>query len=131
MLRSNIFSVAVALLILVLSLTGSSAFTRLELPNLPGLDKAVHAAMYFTLTLTLVFENRRRLVSLKNYLILSLVPLSFGIIVELLQQSLTKSRAADVMDGVFNLAGIVLAMLVWLLLRRFLPPKRINSSLPK
>ena len=120
MVRKNLFSLIIALVILILSFTSSGTFNRLHIPHIPNLDKIVHVCMYFSLMLALVIENRSILSDVKSYIILASIPVLFGGIIEIMQSMFTTSRTGDIMDFCFNVAGIILSVVVWLLLKRFL-----------
>jgi len=112
----------IALVILFLSFTGAGTFSRLHLPAIPYLDKLVHAILYFTLMFALIIENRSLLVTLKNYAVLATIPVFFGGIIEVLQSMFTTSRSGDILDFCANASGIILAVLAWIMIKRFLKP---------
>jgi VanZ family protein len=118
MLRKNIISSLIAIIILILSLTGQSTLGRLNIPPIPHLDKIVHALMYFALMSALIYENRTILTGPKNYLILATIPLIFGAAIEMMQTLFTADRTGDILDEVFNLSGIILSVALWLLIKR-------------
>ncbi len=120
MVRKNILSVCIAIVILFLSLAKASTFSRLHLPPIPNLDKIVHAIMYFALMFALIIENRAMLVSFKSYLILATIPVFFGAVVEVLQSMFTTTRTGDILDFCADAAGVFLSVLFWLLIKRFL-----------
>jgi VanZ family protein len=113
MIKKNIFSFLIALVILFLSFTGQETFSKLNIPRIPHLDKMVHSGMYFVFTLTLIFENRSFLINIKNYVILAIIPVFFGTLIEVLQPLLTTSRTGDFFDACFNTIGVILAIIVW------------------
>jgi VanZ family protein len=118
MVRRNIISSIIAIVILILSLTGQSTFSRLNIPPIPYLDKIVHASMYFALMSALIFENRAILRGPKNYFILATIPLIFGSAIEMMQSVFTADRTGDIIDILFNIAGIILSAGLWLLWKR-------------
>lgn len=118
MIRKNIISSIIAIVILFLSLTGQGTFGRLNIPYIPYLDKIVHASMYFALMSALIFENRTILKGPKNYFILATIPLIFGAAIEMMQSLFTADRSGDIFDLMLNLAGIILSVLLWLLVKR-------------
>jgi VanZ family protein len=118
MVRKNIISSIIAIVILILSLTGQSTFSRINLPPIPYLDKLVHASLYFALMSALIFENRAILKGPRNYFILATIPLIFGCVIEIMQTLFTADRSGDIVDVVFNLMGIILAAGLWLLIKR-------------
>lgn len=118
MVRKNKFSILLALIILYLSLSDSETFEKFSVFDFPYIDKLVHSAMYFSLMLSLIFENRGWLEKPVRWLVLSSIPFLFGSIIELLQAALTVSREGDFLDILFNLAGIMLAIFFWFTIRR-------------
>lgn len=119
MIRKNIISIIVAITILVLSLSDSDKFESIGISLFPHADKLVHLLMYGTLMLTLLISNRKWISSgVINYIILLLIAFSYGIIIELLQKYLTSDRSGELLDALFNLVGIVLAILAWLLVTK-------------
>jgi VanZ family protein len=118
MLKKNIYSIIVALVILFLSFTGAETFEKLPVPNIPHLDKLVHLGMYFTLMLALIVENQALLINLKKYLILSIIPVFFGAVIEILQSLLTRTRTGDFFDACFNAIGVMMAIIIWLLFKK-------------
>ena len=123
MSKKNILSSITALVILFLSFTGAKTFEKLPIPNIPHLDKLVHFGMYFIFMLALIFENRTFLTSVKKYFILSTIPVIYGIIIEFLQTLLTRTRTGDVFDACFNIIGVIMAILFWMLLKNLRKPE--------
>ena len=114
MVKKNIFSILVALLIMYLSLTGSDTFEKVSFFNIPFLDKIVHFGMYFVLMSVMIFENRKTLKSTLHLFLIALIPLFYGILMEILQLILTVSRSGSFYDVIFNSAGILVSLLLWL-----------------
>jgi VanZ family protein len=125
MVKKNIFSLLIALVILFLSFTRQETFNKLNIPPIPHLDKMVHSVMYFVFTLALIFENRTLLTSVKNYLILATIPVFFGTLIEFLQTLLTRTRTGDFFDACFNVIGVILAIIVWVIFKKFRNPEII------
>ncbi|HVN58458.1 MAG TPA: VanZ family protein [Bacteroidales bacterium] len=119
MIKKNIFSLIIALIIIILSFLSGNTFSHLRLPRIPNLDKLVHATMYFALTLALVYENRNVLFSVKSCFYLALIPLVFGGTIEIMQSMFTTSRTGEFLDFFANAAGITCAVLLWLVIRSF------------
>ncbi len=59
MIKRNIFSITVALLIMYLSLANSDTFAKSPLEEIPNFDKVVHFCMYFGFMSVIILENRR------------------------------------------------------------------------
>ena len=118
MIRKNIYSFLVALVIIILSFTGPSTFDKLKIPDIPYLDKLVHLCMYAALMFVLILENRNNLLSTRSYLYLSLIPLFFGLLIEIMQSMFTVSRSGDITDLAADAIGIVIAIGFWLIIKR-------------
>ena len=114
MIRKNILSVVVALIILYLSLTSSSTFDKVPLFNIPHLDKIVHFIMYSGFMSVILFENRKTIIFPRQIFLTALIPFLYGIVMEILQGLITSTRSASIFDAVFNTAGIITASLIWL-----------------
>ena len=118
MIRKNIISITIAIIILVLSLSDSNKFESISFSLFPHADKIVHLLMYGSLMFSLLVSNRKWLSSrVANYVILAMFTFSYGIIIELLQKYFTNDRSAELFDAFFNLAGIILAVLAWLVIK--------------
>lgn len=111
MIRKNILTILTAAAILYLSLAGSGNFQKVKI-NIPNLDKAVHAGMYFALTTAIIIENRKQLPLLKLIALAVAVPLAYGILMEFLQM-LTPTRTGSLADAIFDFAGILVALGLW------------------
>jgi VanZ family protein len=112
MIKKNIFSFLVALIILYLSLTSSHTFDEVPMFDVPYFDKFVHFAMYFGLMAVIIFENRRSIKGGVKLFLISLIPLSYGIILEILQSMLTNTRSGNIYDALADEAGILTAVLI-------------------
>lgn len=112
-IRKNILSILMALAITAASFINPSELDKIRVLKLPGADKIIHALMYFAFTFTLFFENRKNLNRKRNYLYLGIIPVVFGLIIEILQPVVTKTRSGEFYDELFNLGGILLAVLLW------------------
>jgi VanZ family protein len=119
LLKKNIFSVITALVIMYLSLAPADTFSEVDEFGFQHLDKVVHLCMYFGLMIVLLFENRKVLINNRSIFLLAIIPFIYGIIMELLQSWLTTTRFGETIDGLFDLAGIFLAIIVWKTFRNF------------
>ncbi len=111
MVKKNILSISVALIIMYLSLINAKKFDDISTFELA--DKLVHTAMYFGFMGLIMFENRKTLITGRKLFIAALIPLFYGILMEVLQGTLTETRTASVLDALFNSLGIILAVLLW------------------
>jgi VanZ family protein len=119
MIKKNLFSIVLALIILYLSLTPGDSFNKISIFNFPHFDKFVHLLMYFTLMSVLIFENRRLVKNIQEMIRMAVIPLTYSIIIEILQSLFTSTRAGSLYDVVFNLAGITIALIIWLKVKPF------------
>jgi VanZ family protein len=117
MIRKNLFSILVSLLLLYLSLAKSGQFEKIQLAKIPNIDKIVHFGMYFTLMSVLILEHRKILKNNWNLFLLALIPLSYGILMEILQFMLTTTRSGDFYDAMADAAGVFAAALLWLIFK--------------
>jgi VanZ family protein len=114
MVKKNIFSILVALVILYLSLASSETFQEVDIFNISYIDKIVHFCMYGGFMSVIIFENRKSINSNLQLFLLALIPLVYGILMELFQLTLTTSRSASFTDVIANVAGIIISLLLWL-----------------
>lgn len=117
MIKKNKFSICVALLILFLSLASSENFDKIHVIKIPGMDKVAHFGMYFFFISVILFENRKRLVKHYSFFLVALIPFFYGILMEFLQFWLTSTRSGNIFDELFNLLGILAALILFLILR--------------
>jgi VanZ family protein len=117
MIRKNIFSILVSLLLLYLSLTNTEKFQQIPLINFTFFDKIVHFGMYFFLMSVVIFENRENIKDYRHLFLLSLIPLFYGILMEILQMTLTVSRSGSFYDALADAAGILVSVFIWLLIK--------------
>jgi VanZ family protein len=101
-----------------LSLTGSEKFDRAPFMNIQNLDKLIHFCMYFGLMSVIIFENRNFLKSKTHLFLIAAIPLCYGILMELIQLTLISSRSGSILDIIFNAAGIVTSVFLWILIRQ-------------
>ena len=106
----------ISLLITFLSL---AKFNDLSTPTVllfPGADKMVHFIMYFTLSLVFMLEcYYKSLIQPKKtkLILINLIPLLMSITFELIQEYLTTSRTGSFYDELFNILGILVAILTF------------------
>lgn len=110
------FAIAITLVILYLSL--------MKMPNtgveIKHLDKGYHCIAYFVLTLTWLLSFYKK--SNKKYLIVFFC-IILGIIIEVLQDTITVYRTADYFDVLANSVGVLFALVIFNI---FLRKKTIN-----
>ncbi|MCX6330061.1 MAG: VanZ family protein [Bacteroidia bacterium] len=119
MVRRNKFSIIIAFIIIILSLTSSEELQKISIIHFKGMDKVIHFIMYFVFMSVILFENRKRVGRTGNLFLIALIPFFFGALMELLQSLLTSSRSGSIYDLIFNLAGILFSVLIFLIIRSF------------
>ena len=99
--------------IVYLSLFKPSDGMKLQL--FEGMDKVAHFCMYAGLSFIIWFEFFRvheKRNSFKAFLAMFLIPLIFSGVMEIMQMELTTYRSADILDFLFNVAGVVFANVI-------------------
>jgi VanZ family protein len=114
MVTKNIFSLLVALIILFLSLASSETFENVSFFDISYMDKIVHFGMYLGLMSVIIFENRNSIKTILQLFLTALIPFSYGILMEVLQSTVTTSRSASLFDVIANSTGILTSVLLWL-----------------
>jgi Predicted integral membrane protein len=126
MIKKNAFSILVALIIMYLSLASSHTFDSVTIFNsIPNFDKFVHVGMYFCLMSVIILEHRNSIHNARQLLIVGLIPAFYGILMEILQATLTQTRTGSVFDALADCIGILISIFIWLW---FNPLKKIKSD---
>ncbi|MFZ0282929.1 MAG: VanZ family protein [Bacteroidales bacterium] len=123
MIRNNKYSIIISLIILYLSLANAKTFEHAGLFDIPYLDKMVHFGLYFSFMAVIIIEHRTYFDSTRKLILVALIPFFFGSVIELLQSGVTTTRKADVLDIMFNSAGIAVSLLLWLLFNPYYKQK--------
>jgi VanZ family protein len=100
------------LLIFILCVVKS---TELPVIAIANLDKVVHAFFHFVFVILwfLYFkEEVKSSYSTKAFVFAFALSVFYGIVIEVIQQIFTTTRAADVLDVVANLVGALVAVVV-------------------
>jgi len=122
MIRKNIFSIVVALIIMYLSMSGTETFETVSRLNIPYLDKIAHFVLYFGLMSVIILENRRIIIGTGQLFLIALIPFFYGILIEILQATITETRSGSIYDIIADAAGILCSVFLWLWLK-----PRINA----
>lgn len=110
----------ISLLITFLSLANFNDLSTPTVLLFPGADKMVHFIMYFTLSLVFMLEcYYKSLIQPKKtkLILINLIPLLMSITFELIQEYLTTSRTGSFYDELFNILGILVAILTFYLIK--------------
>jgi VanZ family protein len=116
MIKNNIFSIIVSLIIMYLSLANAKTFEEIGFFNIPYLDKFTHFGLYFLFMAVIILEHRKSFVNTRQIIVVALIPVFFGGLMELFQTGFTTTRRADILDIMFNTAGTATAVCIWLFL---------------
>ena len=100
-----------------LSLTNGEKFEKASFLHIPFLDKIVHFAMYFIMMSVIIFEHRKTIRKTRDLFLIALIPFSYGVLMEILQSTLTMSRTGSYIDVIFNSAGFCIFILLTLFIK--------------
>lgn len=119
MLKKATFSLAIGwtLLIAVLCLV---RFTNLPNIGVSGGDKYVHFTLHFVFTMLWghYFWLKLNEIALTKIVFVVASSLCYGILIEILQETLTTTRHADIFDVLANFSGAIVALVLFTLIKR-------------
>ncbi len=109
--RNALFiAIIITLLIALISLVSLKDVHLIKTPNS---DKYGHFLAYFILSLSWLNVIKKRLHKIIVSYIIIFFLISYGIILEVLQDILTSHRQADLLDIVANSVGVIFAVLLY------------------
>jgi VanZ family protein len=118
-LKKTLFGLAISwtLLIAFLCLV---TFSKLPSLGVSGVDKYVHATLHFVFTLfwgsyISLKQNEIKIPKILRVVMLSIL---YGIVIEILQETTTTTRNADILDVLANFTGTLSALAVFILLKK-------------
>jgi VanZ family protein len=117
MVKRYKYSLILSLIILYLSLKNADELNKVQFLNIPDFDKFAHFCMYFTLMSAIYIEARKSIIRSSSVFIIATLPFFYGVLMEVLQATLTTTRTASIYDVIFNTLGIITSLFVWLLIR--------------
>jgi len=117
MIKKNLFSILVALIIMYLSMANSQTFDKIPLIKIPNFDKVVHFGMYFALMSVIILENQKTIKTIDRLFIVGLIPLFYGILLEIMQSTLTVTRSGSFFDALADGVGVLVSILLWILIK--------------
>jgi len=114
LLAHNAYKLAIALTIFiaVISLVSLKGMRPISV-GISNFDKIVHFTLYFLLTLSWFFAAQEPIKKRTKKIILILALISYGIIIEALQDGMTTHRQADFYDILANSIGVLLAAILF------------------
>lgn len=112
-----LFTGVVIIAILYLTLV-PKPFGDEDIPLFPGADKLVHACMFGGLAITFIFDRFRtgKKLSLKGAFTTAVLSAVFGIIIEIVQESMQLGRSGDIYDAWADMIGAFAAVPLGMLL---------------
>ena len=81
--------------------------------KVPSFDKVIHLCAYFVLALSWLLAYSKKSYNVKHHLTVAFLVVVYGIIIEVLQGTITSVRQADVYDMIANFMGVLFALLVF------------------
>lgn len=112
LLERNALSIAVVLTVFIAAVSLIS-LKGVQVIKVNNSDKYGHFFAYFLLSLSwLVVAAKHPQKKIKNYIIAFII-ISYGIIIEVLQNILTTYRQADFYDVIANSAGVFFAVIIF------------------
>ncbi len=109
-------------LIAFLSLSNFNDLSTPKVLMFYGADKLVHFIMYFSLSLVFMLEcHYTPIFKLKSskLILINILPLFMSISFELLQEYFTTSRTGSYYDEIFNIMGIVSAIVAFYIIKNW------------
>lgn len=122
----NLLALKNILLGIAISWTASVAilclisFNTLPSIGVSDADKYVHATFHFVFTMLwgMYFWKKQHDISIPRIVTIVIISLSFGILIEFLQETLTTTRHADILDVAANLTGALIALFVFVFIKK-------------
>lgn len=112
---TGLCSVLMTLVVAYLSLT-SNTLSFGSLFNFEGADKVVHFFMYLALTIIYILDYAKARMphhaKLDVEIVLTILAISIGVIMELLQEFLGTGRSFELLDAVADAIGAIVALLL-------------------
>ena len=96
------------------------SFSTLPSIGVSDADKYVHATFHFVFTMLwgMYFWKQQNKLRIPRIITVVFISFSFGILIEFLQETWTTTRQGDILDVAANLAGALLALFVFVFIKR-------------
>ena len=107
--KDNFFLIAAFVITIVISCLSLIKTPKID-TGFSNIDKLYHLFAYFTLSLFWLFSFYKKS-SLKYFIVLAC--LIYGILIEVIQQTLTISRTGDYKDAIANTLGSIFGLIVF------------------
>jgi VanZ family protein len=118
-LKKTVFVLAIGWTLLIAFLC-LITFNDLPSVKVKGADKMVHVTFYFVLIMLWGFYSKLQQDGIRIPKIFRIVIISilYGIVLEILQETLTTTRHADMLDVLANSTGATLALALFALIKK-------------
>ena len=95
-------------------------FTNLPSFGVSGADKYVHFTLHFVFTMLwgLYAWKKQNEMRLNKIAIIIVISICYGILIEILQETCTTTRHADIFDVLANGTGAIIALIVFVLIKK-------------
>ena len=110
-------SILTALFIIFISLVNPHKIPDIS-KSFTHADKIIHAGIYFFFMAVIIYESRFTITKRKLWF-LTIIPILFGVIMELSQGFFTSYRSGNIPDLLSNIFGIFLCVIICLYYRPF------------
>lgn len=118
-IQSYIKLILWTLIIAYLCFTSGSGINDLKITSLipawilPYMDKIVHFIMFFTLAFLVKSLESQATISRKNYYVLVVACVVYGLLTEIIQHYLIVSRSGDIVDFISDVIGISVSLSIF------------------
>ena len=118
-LKKTVFILAIGWTV-VIAVLCLLKFSKLPSFGVSGVDKYVHFTFHFVFTLLWGFYYwlKQNELKLQNLVQIVIISLSYGILIEILQETFTTTRHADIFDVLANLTGATVAFALFVLIKK-------------
>tara|TARA_B110000503_G_scaffold142585_1_gene239860 strand:- start:2123 stop:2494 length:372 start_codon:yes stop_codon:yes gene_type:complete len=111
-LESKKYKIAMCVWFIIITTLSLVSFNTLPFKTIASTDKIVHFTFYFVLTLLLIKSFNPK--SFLNYFTITGLAITYGIIIEVIQQSFTVTRKGEILDVIANTTGVIFALLSYI-----------------
>jgi len=109
-----------AIIILILSSLSGSTMKQFDWSDIANIDKMGHLFFYAVLSFLTLFgfyKNGLKNISIRNILTSTIMVVSYGGLIEILQYSLIKGRYFDLLDFLANIIGCTVGIIIFMYLK--------------
>jgi len=118
-LKKGLLSLSIGWTVLITFLCLVS-FNDLPSIEVKSADKFVHITFHFVFTMLWGFYSRQKngKIAIRKIVNIVFISIGYGLLIEFLQETLTTTRHADILDVLSNTIGALLALLVFVFIDR-------------